>query len=171
MKIEITLDQLAKFIPKLTVTGGGAKFRSILKCIPVLEQSLLNNVFRKPHSDTVEITNKRELATLIARGVNHKPAQARPGASYNREYLELKRRLGEYYPHKFSSYGFWMGIQVLPGFGDSLKMKVEPILHKGFNYLSHHEERRSVLKRAFLDAWQDIIKTIINNIAEEAKSS
>ena len=171
MEIEITLDQLKKFIPKLTVSGGGVKYRSILKCIPVLEQSLLNNVFRKPHSDTVEIKNKRELASLIARGVNHKPAPARPGAQYSREYLALKRRLGEYYPHKFMDYGFWMGTQVLPGFGDSLKMKVKPILHKGFNYLSHHEERRSVLKRAFLDAWQDIIKTIINNIAEEARTS
>jgi len=171
MEIEITLEQLRKFIPKLTVTGGGAKYRSILKCIPILEQSLLNNVFRKPHSDTVEIKNKRELATLIARGVNHKPSAARPGAPYNREYLALKRRLGEYYPHKFMDYGFWMGTQVLPGYGDSIKMKVEPITHKGFPYMEHHEQRRSVLKRAFLDAWQNIIKTIINSIAEEAKTS
>ncbi len=171
MEIEITLEQLRNFIPSLTVTGGGVKFRSILKLIPVLEQSLLNNVFRKPHSDTVKIESKRELATLIAKGTGHKPAQARPGDPYSKEYLELKNRLGEHYPHKFTEYGFWMGIKVSPGHGDSLNMKVEPILHRGFNYLSHHEERRSVLKRAFLDAWQDIIDTIINNIAEEAKTS
>ena len=171
MEIELTLEQLRNFIPKLTVTGGGAKFRSILKVIPVLEQSLLNNVFKKPHSDTVKISSKRELAVLIARGVNHKPSPARPGDPYNAEYLALKRRLGEYYPHKFTEYGFWQGIQVLPGYGDSLKMKVEPILHRGFDYLSHHEERRSVLKRAFLDAWQDIIDTIIKQKAEEAKTS
>ena len=170
MEIELTLTQLRNFIPKLVgEQAGGAKFRAILKCIPILEQSLLNNVFRKPHSDTVEIKSKRELAVLIAKGVNHKPAQARPGDPYSAEYLALKRRLGEYYPHKFTEYGFWQGIQVLMGYGDSIKMKVEPILHRGFDYLSHHEERRSVLKRAFLDAWQDIIDTIIKHIAEEAK--
>lgn len=171
MEIEISLEQLMKFIPKLTVHGGGAKFRAILKCIPVLEQSLLNNVFRKPHSDTVKIESKRELATLIASGTNHKPASARQGDPYNREYLALKKRLGENYPHKFMDYGFWMGTQVLPGRGDSLKMKVEPVTHRGFDYLSHHEERRSVLKRAFLDAWQNIIFTIRDHIAEEATTS
>jgi len=171
MQIEITLEQLKNFLPKLTVTGGGTKFRSILKVIPVLQQSLLNNVFRKPHSDTVKIESKRELATLIAGGTNHKPKQARAGDPYSKEYLTLKRKLGENYPHKFTEYGFWHGAEVLPGFGDSLKMKVEPIMKKGFDYLSHHEERRSVLKRAFLDAWQDIISTIIENVAEEAKTS
>jgi hypothetical protein len=171
MEIEMTLDQLKRFIPKLTVNGGGTKSRSMLKCIPILEQSLVNNVFKKPHNDTVKIETKRELAVLIAKGVNHKPSPARPGAPYNKEYLELKRRLGENYPHKFMDYGFWMGTQVLLDSGDSLKMKAKPALHRGFNYLSHHEERRSVLKRAFLDAWQDIIKTIIDNIADEAKSS
>lgn len=172
MQIDITLEQLKKFIPKLTVTGGGgAKLRAILKCIPVLEQSLLNNVFRKPHSDTVKIESKAELATLIKGGSNHKPASARPGASYDKEYLALKRRLGENMPHKFMDYGFWMGVDVLPRRGNSIQMKVEPILHKGFDYLSHHEKRRSVLKRAFLDAWQDIIDTIITHMAVEAITS
>lgn len=171
MQIEITLEQLAKFIPKLTVAGGGVKYRSILKCIPILEQSLLNNVFRKPHSDTVKIESKTELANLIKGGTGHKPASASPGDSYNKEYLALKKRLGENYPHKFMDYGFWMGVDVIPGYGDSLKMKVEPVMHKGFDYLSHHENRRSVLKRAFLDAWQNIIDTIIDNIAEEARTS
>lgn len=180
MQIEMTLEQLKNFIPKLVGDqAGGAKFRAILKCIPVLEKSLLNNVFRKPHSDTVEIRNKRELATLIASGTNHKPAQARTGAPYSSEYLALKKRLGENYPHKFMNYGFWQGIDVDIGRGNSLRMKVEPIMKKRnkktkgktFDYLSHHEERRSVLKRAFLDAWQEIIDTIINHIAEEAKTS
>jgi len=171
MKIELTLEQLANFIPKLTVTGGGAKYRSILKCIPVLEQSLLNNVFRKPHSDTVEIKSKGELANLIKRGSGHKPASARPGAAYSSEYLARKARYGENLPHKFMDYGFWMGVDIFPSMGDSIRMKVEPILHKGFDYLSHHEKRRSVLKRAFLDAWQDLIDTIIKHMAEEARKS
>lgn len=171
MQIEMTLDQLRSFIPKLTVTGGGVKYRAILKCIPILEQSLLNNVFQKPHSDTVKIESKRELAALIARGTGHKPAPAKRGEPYDQKYLALKRRLGENMPHKFMDYGFWMGTQVIPGYGDSLVMKTQQILHKGFDYLSHHEKRRSVLKRAFLDAWQNLIDTIIAHIAEEAITS
>lgn len=167
-QIEITLDQLDSLVKSLQVEGGGVKYRSIIKCIPILEKSLLNNVFRKPHSDTKKIESIRELALLIAQGSNHKPAQARSGEPYNKEYLERKRRLGEHYPHKYMDYGFWSGIEIFPSAGNSLRMKCEPIYHKGFNYLAHHEERRSVLKRAFLDAWQDIVDTIIKNIAEEA---
>ncbi len=168
--IEMDLGQLKRFIPKLVSESGGTKFRAVLKCKPILEKSLIDNVFNKPHSDTVKISSMNELGTLIARGVNHKPAKAREGDQYSKEYLALKRRLGERKPHKFMDYGFWHGISVLP-IGNSIKMRVKPILHRGFNYLKHHEERRSVLKRAFLDAWQDIIRTIIRHIAEEAKAS
>jgi len=167
--IELSLEELAKFIPTLIGERGGVKYRALLKCIPVLEKSLLNNVFRKPHSDTVQIESKRELQQLIQSGKDHKPAPARPGAQYSEEYLARKRRLGEHYPHKYMDYGFWMGTEVYPR-GDSLIMKAEPATHKGFDYLSHHEERRSVLKRAFLDAWQTIIETIKDHLVEEALS-
>lgn len=170
MQIEITLKQLKELVQSLQVQSGGTLFRSMDKCIPVLEDSLIKNVFKKPHSDTVKIENKRELAVLIARGSSHVPARPRAGASYNREYLALKRRLGENYPHKFMEYGFWHGTEVSMGRGNSVKMKTEPILIRGFNYLAHHEERRSVLKRAFLEAWQDIIFTIRDNIVKEAKN-
>lgn len=176
MQIEMTLKQLKKLVSSIQVQSGGTLYRSLMKVKPVLEESLLNNVFRKPHSDTVEIESKRELATLIARGVNHKPASARPGDSYNAEYLALKRRLGENYPHKFTEYGFWQGIDVDMGGGNSIVMKVDPGSKTGNfkrgagDYLSYHENRRSVLKRAFLDAWQNIIDTVINNIAKEGKS-
>lgn len=169
MQIELSLEQLKKLVTSLQVERGGVKYRSLQKCKPILEKSLLNNVFRKPHSDTVKIESDRELQTLIARGVNHNPAEARPGEAYNEEYLELKRKLGEYYPHKFMEYGFWQGTEV-DMIGGSLRMKTEPIMIRGFNYLAHHETRRSVLKRAFLDAWQNIIDTVIKNIAEEAKT-
>ena len=170
MQIEITLNQLIKFVQSVQVESGGTLFRSLDKCKPVLEKSLLNNVFRKPHSDTVKIESIRELQTLIAKGSSHVPARPKAGAPYNREYLALKKRLGESYPHKFMEYGFWQGTDIRMGRGNSIVMKTEPILIKGFNYLAHHEERRSVLKRAFLEAWQDIIFTIRDNIAKEAKN-
>lgn len=170
MEIEITLKQLQKLLRSISVQSGGTLFRSLMKCKPVLEDSLLNNVFRKPHSDTVKIESKRELATLIAKGVGHQPSAPREGEPYNEEYLELKRRLGEHYPHKFMEYGFWMGTDVEMGRGNSIVMKADPIIHRGFDYMSHHERNRSVLKRAFLDAWQDIIFTIRDNIAREAET-
>lgn len=170
MEIEITLSQLQRLLRSIAVQSGGTLYRSLMKCQPVLEQSLLNNVFRKPHSDTVKIESKAELQNLIARGVGHQPQAPRPGEEYNEEYLELKRKLGEHYPHKFMEYGFWMGTEVEMGGGNSIVMKADPIIHRGFDYMSHHEKNRSVLKRAFLDAWQDIIFTIRDNIAEEAQT-
>lgn len=173
MQIEMTIEQLKNFLPKLESKGGGVKSKAILRCIPILERSLLNNVFKKSHSDTVQIWSMNELGTLIARGVNHKPAQARRGKPYSKKYLALKKRLGENMPHKFMDYGFWHGIHVMPrgsSAGASLIMQVKPILHRGFNYMEHHEKRRSVLKRAFLDAWQKMIDMIIKIIAEEATS-
>lgn len=181
MEIEMSLTQLKKFIPKLIgKEAGGVKYRAMLKCIPVLEESLLNNSFRKPHTDTVKIESKRELAMLIAKGSGHKPSQPRQGAPYSRKYLELKKRLGEHYPHKFMEYGFWMGTNVDMGYGNSIRMKVKPSTDskkKGKfkagsgDYLSYHETQRSVLKRAFLDAWQKIIDTIIKQIKDEALAS
>ena len=170
MQIEITLDQALKFIQGIRVGArGGPTYRALVECVPVLQESLLKNVFRKPHSDTVTIPTKADLQALIKSGSSHQPANARPGPQYNQEYLARKRRLGEFYPHKYMEYGFWMGIDTYMR-GSDLVMKTEPIIHRGFDYMSHHEGRRSVLKRAFLDAWQDVINTLIKHYAKEAKS-
>lgn len=171
MKIEITIDQLLKF---LKIFGGeyGINYRALIKLVPILRQSLLNNVFRKPHSDTKMIVSKRELAMLIKTGTgygHHKPAPARDGAQYSQEYLKKKASYGEFYPHKFLDYGFWNNIDISP-VGPDLKMRVQPIIKRGFDYITHHERNRSVLKRAFLDCWGELIKEIIKHYAEEIKA-
>jgi len=169
MQINITLEQLLSFIKSLQARSGGAKYRALMKCEPVLRKSLLNNVFKKPHSDTVNIQTKEDLQNLIKSGNDHKPGIANKGAPYSTEYLRRKELLGEEYPHKYMDYGFWHGTDVNM-IGESLVMEAKPEYHKGFEYLSHHEERRSVLKRAFLDAWQELIDTIIKQLAKEAQS-
>jgi hypothetical protein len=93
---------------------------------------------------------------------------ARPGPPYNQEYLDRKYRSGEFYPHKFWNYGFWMGTDINM-IGRSLQMKTPPIEERGFNYLAKHERTRSVMKKAFLNKWQDMINTIIENYMEEAQ--
>lgn len=162
VQIEITLEQLKRFL-------GGIKYssyRGLAKCEPILWQGF-RSAFRVPHSQTTQITDKNELARLI-RNTNHRPAPARPGPAYNVEYLKRKQRLGEHYPHKFTDYGFWMGTDINM-IGESLQMKTPPILHRGYNYLAKHEATRSVMKKAFLNSWQEIINTLIENYAEEAQ--
>ena len=171
MQITITLEQLKKFLDKFGVTNGGINFRGILKLIPILENTLRTKVFNVPHSDTSKITSIQELQILIAKAGrgSHKPAQANPGAPYSQKYLETKARYGEMSPHKFWNYGFYNGIEIYP-VGNSLMMRADPIYERGFDYMSHHERNRSVLKRAFLEAWQDIIEGLIQHYAIEAKN-
>ena len=166
MEIKLDLKQ-AKWLVD-SIIAGGVTYRAISECVPVLEKSLLNNVFRKPHSDTLEISDKAELANLIRSGSGHKPASARPGAPYSQDYLDRKERENEPYPHKYADYGFWSGTEV-EMIGNGIRMSAQEIKHKGFPYMVHHEQRRSVLKRAFLDAWQDLVQTIIGHIAKEAR--
>lgn len=172
MQIEITIDQLLKFLSIFGKSQYGIQYRALSECIRVLEDSLLHNVFGKSHGETKKIENKQELASLISSGVmrgDHKPAEARKGDIYYSPYLRKKELYGEDFPHKFLDNGFWDGIDVNM-IGPDLQMKVESIIKRGFDYLAHHEKNRSVLKLSFLEAWQDIIRTIIEKYAEEIKS-
>ncbi|MEE9438984.1 MAG: hypothetical protein V3V14_08300 [Saprospiraceae bacterium] len=171
MEISLTLEQAQKFIGMIGQKGWGIRTRALNKLVPILEETLRTKVFHVPHSDTVSIKNIRELQSLIAKSGkgSHKPASARPGKPYNQEYLATKHRYGEYYPHKFWNYGFYQGIEVTTII-DHLIMRADPIFKRGFDYMSHHERTRSVLKRAFLEAWEDIIQSIIKHYAEEAKN-
>ena len=130
----------------------------------VLEEGFKKN-FERPHSETYKIETKAELVELIRQGSQHRPKQPRPGAQYNPEYLEKKEKLGEYSPHKFLEYGFYHGTKIYPT-AVRLVMKTEPIYKKGFDYLSFHEQNRSVLKMSFLNSWQDIINKIIETTVE-----
>lgn len=172
MEIKLTLEQTKKFLDKFGVANGGIRLRALLKTIPILEETLRTKVFHVPHSDTSKIESIKELQTLIARSGkgSHSPAPARPGAQYNQEYLDRKHRNGEFYPHKFWNYGFYHGIEIY-SVGTSIVMRADPVYKKGFDYMSHHERNRSVLKRAFLESWEDIIQAIIKHYAWEAKNS
>ncbi len=176
MKITITLEQLDKFLKKLK-PDYTVRHNTLFKLVPILEKSLRENVFRRPHSDTSKIESKDELKALIRTGSNHVPASARSGKQYNEEYLARKRRLGEVYPHKYMEYGFWMGTEANKDAGSVVMKTAKPTDPKKFgrfkkgdgDYLSYHETQRSVLKRAFLMAWQNIIDEIIESYAKEAQ--
>lgn len=169
-QITLTLEQLDKFLKKLspkTIVRDKA-FEGIKS---VLKESFRRNVFTT-HTDTVNISTKSELRRLIrSKGIGKK------GKAYNKEYLERKSRLGEHQPHKYTEYGFWDGTSVKIK-NDQVVMETEQPtdarksgkFKRGLgDYLSYHETQRSVLKLAFLRAWQDIISTTINTYKEEAE--
>jgi hypothetical protein len=161
-QINLDLEQAKKFIEGIKYSS----YRGLMKCEPLLWQGFRTS-FRVSHTEVVQISDLNELSLLI-RNRQHRPAHARPGPPYNQDYLARKKRYGEYYPHKFWNYGFWMGTDINM-IGESLVMKTPPIIERGFNYLAKHERTRSVMKKAFLNVWQDIIDTIIDNYMEEAQ--
>jgi len=172
MKIKINLNQLKKFLDKID-TPYGANFRGLLKCQEVLEKEF-KETFLGGYDEVYTIEDKEEMQRLIREGTNHKPLAMESGPAYNEEYLERKEQYGEYYPHKFLDYGFWMGTDIDP-IGHSIVMRTQPGDKEGNfsgghgDYLSFHESNRSVLKKTFVSAWQDIIDTLIKNYAEEAQ--
>ena len=169
-QITLTLEQLGSFVKKLA--NDTIRNKALINIVPVLKDSLKKNVFTN-HNDTVRIKDKAELKRLIrskGKGISGDP--------YNSEYLEKKRKLGENLPHKYRDYGFWSGTEVEKK-GDQVVMSTphstDPAKKGRFkqgshdDYLSYHETQRSVLKLAFLRAWQDIISTTINTYKEEAQ--
>jgi len=169
MKIELTLEQLNKFLKKLnpkTIVRDEA-LKEIGK---VLQHSLDTNVFTS-HDDTLFIPTKDELRRLIRTG-----GTPQKGAPYNQEYLKKKRRRGEYLPHMYENYNFRYGTKIQAGRG-SVIMSVTPTgknITGNFkdgskNYVEYHERHRSVLKTAFFRAWQDIIDKTIETYANEAQ--
>ena len=161
-EVEITLEQFGKFLEKLEKKT--VRRIALLECVDILKQSLFEKVFTN-HNDTYNIPTKDELRRLIKSGA--KPKKAPP---YSEEYLKRKKRMGENKPHKYENYGFWSGIDVRYDSG-SLVMEVEELEtnEKGMEYMVIHESRRSVLKLAFLRAWEEIMEKIIEKYADEAK--
>jgi hypothetical protein len=155
---------LARFVAGIKHSS----FRGLVKCEPILEAGFRQE-FRLPHSQTSSIRDKEELYRLIRSGTAHRPAPARAGPAYNQEYLARKARYGEHSPHKFMNYGFWQGTEIEMR-GYSLEMRTPPEIIRGTNYLALHERTRSVMKKGFLNAWQNIIDKLIENYAEEAQA-
>ena len=168
--VTITLDQLKKFIDQ----PYHNRFVMLESAVKPLKDSLGNYVFTN-HNDTKQIRDKRELAVLIARGgKSHRPARPRRAKKYNAKYLVRKiKHMGERRPHVYENYGFLHGTDVTFN-GVDVTMKTRPGSKRGAfqqgqgDYLSYHETQRSVLKLAFLRAWQKIFDNMIEALAREA---
>ena len=167
MKIEISLESLKKFLDK--VESKTTMINGFEKVVPYVEQKFKEN-FMVKHHETKQITDKAELIKLIKTGHNHKPASPRDAPEYSKKYLERKFSYGEYNPHKFWNYGFWMGTDI-EAYWVGFRIKTEQIIQRGFDYLSHHERTRSILKKTMLDSWQGIMDILIKHYADEALES
>ena len=170
MQIEITLDQLNKFIDNI----NPIVYKSLWDAKDELEKAFYEKVFTY-WGGVKKIEDMNELRKLIsaAKGrPDHRPGRPRQGERYNTEYLERKERMGIHKPHIYENYSFLRGTD-FNVIGNSIIMKTEmpETSDKTFDYLTHHEKRRSVLKLTFLKAWQNIIKAIIERLAKEAKKS
>ena len=162
-QITLTLKQLSKFVDNFYTI----RRKALRECIPILYNTLYTEVFTD-HNDTYTISTIAELESLISGGSDHNPSQPRKGPAYNPEYLKRKERMGEHKPHKYENYGFWQGTQAFFDSGSLvLETQYQETNEKDFDYLSHHEERRSVLKLTFLRAWQTLIEKMIDVFAKE----
>jgi len=173
-QIEITLDQLKNFIGDISGFHKPVINRALYDVAGVLEETLENDVFTT-HDDTVHIPDKDVLRSNIKTGGrSHNPPRTPiKGATYSPEYLDRKKKGGGFYkPHVFENFGFYHGIDIKVGQGNVImEAKVpETAEDKGFDYMTHHEQRRSVLKLAFLRGWQKIINTIVKRFEKEAKA-
>ena len=161
--ITITLEQLQKFLNRLNPNYTIRRL-ALLDAQRVLENVFEQRVFTN-HNDTDAITSKSHLRRLI-----RAKAKAPKGKAYSQNYLKRKRAMGEHQPHKYENYGFWMGTTIYHDSG-RLVMKTRPLetSTKKFDYLTHHENRRSVLKTTFLRGWQSIVNIIMARYAIEAQ--
>jgi len=170
MNIELTLEQLQKFLGRI---GSSNEIRDLaLKaCVPVLEDTLRRRVFTYEEGN-VTIASKAELEKLIrSGGRSHTPGKAPKGKPYDKHYLERKAAKGIHMPHVWENYSFWDNTDIRFDKGCVvMETKMSPTAEKDFNYLAHHEERRSVLKTTFLLSWQEIVETILETYADEAKN-
>jgi len=161
MQITLTLEELSKFLKKLK-PNTVVKDKSLDDIQEILQNTFRTKIFNS-HDETYRISSKEELVNLIqTKGTPPK------GKDYNEEYLEHKFKKGEYRPHKYENYTFWLSDIGRPQ--GKVEMKANSQANnKGFDYMSLHENQRSVLKTTFLFSWQKIVKKIIERYAKEAK--
>lgn len=143
------------------------------KIEPVLRKTLKNKVFTKhPDPETYHIP---DISTLKHRMLSSNFAA--DGKPYNEEYEKRKIDIGETTAHKWGNYAFWDGTQVI-NWVDKVEVRATqptvkpggvlekqyrggtPTSTKKFNYMAHHEERRSVIKATWLLSWKDIVDII-----------
>jgi len=130
----------------------------------ILQDSLRTNVFVQSHYDVYEIPTQTDLELLIKQGGrSHRPGQPRE-AHYSKDYLRKKRSM-DLGPHRYQREGFYEGTRVTRDVnGVEIRTPIEAVTdpETGYPYGVKHESKKSVLKYAFLSAWQEIINYIIN---------
>lgn len=161
-QITITLEQLEKFLSRLNPNYEIRRL-ALIDCEKVLTNVFEQDVMSQDHNNVFQIESKEELKRLVK--THATPRHAKP---YNEDYLKRKFKLGEFSPHKFMNYGFWMGTDINYESG-RVVMKTKPIIQRGFNYLDYHETQRSVLKITFFKAWQKLIDIILARYCMEAQ--
>ena len=167
--VKTTLTKFLKFLNGLI--DGTVYEKCYDKIKGTLRWSLDNNVFgHMQHEGNVfEIPTQSTLELLIMQGGrSHKPGIPRE-SHYSKEYLR-KKRVASLPAHEWKRGGFSANTQVLRSHG--VVMIVTPAsatTTRGFNYGPIHESKKSVLKYAFLSAWQDIIGDIVDTFADEVR--
>lgn len=159
LKIYTTLDKVVKFLKRENVSRLET-FWAERAALNVLQNVLKNEIFQT-HSKTWKIEDEQQLVQRIKSG-NIQP----DGEQYSPKYLERKRRRGEYLPHKFENYAFWFGAQAKQHTHKIVMRFEDPgTIDTMFDYVSHHESKRSVLKAAMLLAWDRMMLAILNEYA------
>jgi len=167
--VKTTMTKFLKFIEGLQ--DGTVNQKAYEKIKRTLRWSLDNNVFgHMQHEGNVyEIPTQTELELLImSGGRSHKPGIPRE-SHYSKEYL-IKKRALSLPAHEWKQEGFTRGTKVIKEANMVLiTTPAAATTTKGYNYGPIHESKKSVLKWAFLSAWQDIIKDIIDTYVDEVK--
>ena len=167
--VKTTLAKFIKFLEGLQ--SGTVKDKAYDKIRRTLRWSLDNNVFgHQQHEGNVyEIPTQSDLEMLImSGGRSHKPATPRE-SHYSTEYLKRKRRLG-LPAHEWKQGGFKSGTVVIRQNNRVvMKTPAAKTTDDGYNYGPIHESKKSVLKYAFLSAWEQIIEDIVETFADELR--
>ena len=167
--VKTTLTKFLKFLNGLI--DGTVNQKAYEKIKRTLRWSLDNNVFgHQQHEGNVyEIPTQSDLEMLImSGGRTHKPGMPRQ-AHYSKEYLRKKRILG-LPAHEWKREGFKQGTIVIKQADKVLiTTPIEAVTSRGYPYGVIHERKKSVLKYAFLSAWQDIIGDIVDTYADEVR--
>ena len=167
--VKTTITKFIKFLKGLQ--DGTINEKAYRRIKRTLRFSLDNNVFgHMQHEGNVfEIPSQSDLELLImSGGRSHKPGQPRE-AHYSKEYLRKKRVMNQP-AHEYKRQGFSANTKVITR-ADKVYIvtPASATTVRGFNYGQIHESKKSVLKYAFLSAWQDIIGDIVDTYADEAR--
>ncbi len=167
--VRTTLTKFLKFLKGLQ--DGTVNDKAYDKIKKTLRFSLDRNVFgHTQHEGNVfEIPTQTDLELLImGGGRSHRPGKPRE-SHYSKEYLMKKRRMG-LPAHEWKRKGFTSGTEVIKQGGKVImRTPADKTTVRGYNYGPIHESKKSVLKYAFLSAWQNIIEDIVKTYVDEVR--